>query len=144
MRYQSACKHIDAGKPLIIVWEYKHGSTYHLATTIAELDKIALWHIKNRIENNYIFNPDVDEPRKPSMNEEEVLKLPDGVVQRTAIAEQNAYKQLMQRWQDRKLQWAALNNAIATSNAEVAWQILSSRCNYEYENMEAVIPNKVE
>ena len=127
-------------KQRIIVFDEKHGDRYFDASTAAKLQAVALKILTERLKSGYwYFKP---EPFKEDP-EKEIEKLTKDSEQITDSFLRNAAEERIGRLhkgldaykRDTRM-WEEIQKAVKEKDGNLAYQLLNSRRNYEYEGFD--------
>jgi hypothetical protein len=132
MNYSGVIKALKEGKKIIVVIKEKHGEWIYLVENETELRDLCCSLVQRRDEDRYYPAP--EEPKKPSLDYEQMGDLPDGPVKaaeeewsryRIAIRE-NTEAKGHHEWKLRALE----------GDMMAAFLLLTARNDYEYEGFE--------
>jgi hypothetical protein len=106
-------------------------NTYFCATE-QDFHNACLEELASRVNVGYIYAP--DEPKEKPLSVEELKQLPDNEAVLKTIQDQQT--KVVQRWDEYEEEQEQVNliaTALRESDGELAWRILQSRNDYEYE-----------
>ena len=126
----------------ILIATEKHDTWHFDATTNAQLGAAALYLVKERFGQNGTYagwEPDDSPPQPPELGltEAQLEALPDDSP--VKIAGQQAVsncERATAAWKRDIAQADAIKQCIAAGDGRMAWQVLCSRRDYEYEHVE--------
>lgn len=127
-------------KPRVLVEFGKYGNAYWNATG-DRLFPVALEILKTRVTNGAIISAKTaakwrDEEATPELTEEQIDALPAGKIKKAAETQRrNALSQRVE-YDEMIRQANQVTQALATQDGVLAWIILSSRSDNEYEKIE--------
>lgn len=124
---------ITPWKRQILIAEEKHGTRVFDATTEEALYASALVLLKERATGRYSWYIEPDEPEKPDLPEDVVAALPAGKTKLKAEYDWEEYRRNMEIYALEMGIWSDTQYAINNNNGKLAWQILRSRSDHEYE-----------
>lgn len=118
----------------ILVEYQKHGEVYYDISTNEKFKTAVLYVIASRFENGYYQLHD-----PPSDPEIDLKTIPDSL-KTSAKRRLDEYKSALRDYHREKATYDFVKTAIANNDAAIAWDVLDSRSNYEYERVEIIVP----
>ena len=117
----------------VVVLREKHGNRYFVVDNDEELYALSLSIVRGRLASGYFYHEPGDPPVPPDYTEEDVLKMPRSL-QAEARKKVQDYKVKSRYWDDERDSWHDINEACASANGRLAWEILRDR-DGEYEQV---------
>lgn len=123
-------------EPSVLVLHEKHGDYYLNALTPEALCKSALSVLKGRMESGDFYNePEYEKPQQPELSREKAYALPVGKVKDLAERQWIEYNRALRDYEEENKQYNDIKKAIENEDGRMAYQILCSRSDYEYERI---------
>jgi hypothetical protein len=129
-------------KGAFLIFREKHGNRYFNAGSVEEAGKVCLKVLKER-HGSWWENDEECEVFIPSLTRDQVIELPDGRVKDAAVTEWKEWEKVSKLGQVHKLFCDACSAALKNKDGEAAIELLFSRRDYEYENVEITYFEKV-
>ena len=122
-------------RPSVLVCDEKHGNRYLPAKDDAEMFRSALKVLGERLKDGYWYTkPDGKAPEKPDVDESEIGNLPVSL-QATDRQLWKRYEAAIDARKEELAEYAAIERAVSERDGELAWRILRSRRDYQYEGV---------
>ena len=124
----------DEDANYVLIAKEKHGTRYMDASTKDAFLANALKLMKERIGHGWYYELEPGEgPKVPELTQDQVDALPDGEIKDTAKAQWKRYRrQLRDRAEDDNFA-VKVRKALADEDGELAWDVLRTRSDAEYE-----------
>lgn len=120
-------------RPQILLLKEKHGDRAFDATTVEALHKSALAIVKERLNEQWYYEPENDST-PPEMTEAAIAALPNGPIKQAGLLAWVRYKTELQEYKIAQGDWQLVQDAIKNNDGKAAWDIIRSRQDHEYEN----------
>ncbi len=120
-------------KSTLVIIKNKHDNEYLVVNNDEELFNLALILLEARLRSNeYYFKP--EEPEKLDYDESQIASLPVKL-QRDAEKVLANYKRNLKFFEEELYTWELIQQAIKNKDGRLAWRILDSRGDYQYEQI---------
>lgn len=120
----------------IFIVNEKDSTRYFLAEPEAKLHAAALLILKERIDPQYPYIVEPDEPEVPEgmLEPAQIDALPEGEIKKAARSQRKGYDLAMREYRNDLDQWNRIKKAIKEKDGKAALGILKERQDHEYED----------
>jgi len=119
----------------LIVLKEKHGTSFLNASTESKLHRAALSVVEARLHPQWGHYYEEDPPEPINITQEDIDKLPDGRGKDALIKQLENYREEVAAYERDNRTYLNAKKAIKTKDGKLAWQILQSRDDWEYEGV---------
>lgn len=127
----------------IVMFDEKHSQRHFIYNNRAEFYAIMLFVLIERFESgDWYFEGDM--PEEMEMSLDEIEKIKDQATKDFALEKYHNYQRELKDYQKENQQYLNIEKAVQEKNGQIAYNIMASRRNYEYENFETIEPESLE
>jgi len=146
-------KIVEDGEPKILMFSEKYGTWYYIINSEEELHRVCVSVLKQRLDEGYWYGSEDDAYNNKTgfQSIEEIETLPDGSVKKNALQEFKTYANWSDHYANQKILRKEIKEVIEyTFNPKdkrfvrnKAFDILMSRRNCQYEQIDLITPSKI-
>ena len=125
----------DGDMMRILVLEEKDSTTFLDASTDEKLHKAALSVVKSRLDSEWGCYYEEDAPESMNIAQEVMNRVPEGRGRDALDKESAQYKRELESSKRMNNDYRKAKKAIETNDGKLAWRLLQSRSDWEYERV---------
>ena len=124
----------------ILICRDKHSDNIYSVPTLTELYKVALHILEYRFENGYFQKTTL--PKPLDYTKEDIEKMPESF-RKEATEKLKSNERYIQSAREVNREYDNAKNALKNNNGSESWEIIRSRNDNEYEQIELIEPIKL-